>query len=352
MFPNKSPSSAGSMPRTLRISKAIEETAADWLSRCDAELTPEQQSDFEKWLQADPRHATAFSQLESSWRFLDRPMRSGVASEVERELARCASARRRRRYVAGSAVAAMLLFTGLIWRGQFTHSTNSVTPSRSVAVLMPTQQRLEDGSVVELKDDAEIETHFDSATRHVVLRHGEALFHVTKNAQRPFIVVAGTVEVRAVGTVFSVQLGKKEVGVLVTEGRVAVEKPSADDPLKLATALPPDLPVLIAGQRASVNLAASAVAEVHAVLPAEMTAMLAWRMPRLEFSATPLSEAIATINRYNHVQYVIDDPSLGREAVSGLFRADNADAFIRMLQDGFGITTERRGDKVTLRKAQ
>ena len=50
---------------------------------------------------------------------------------------------------------------------------------------------------------------------------GEAHFQVAKNANRPFVVQAGAVEFRAVGTAFDVQLGATQVQMIVTEGRVA-----------------------------------------------------------------------------------------------------------------------------------
>jgi transmembrane sensor len=60
----------------------------------------------------------------------------------------------------------------------------------------------------------------------VVLERGEAHFQVAKNPARPFVVVARGVEIRAVGTAFSVGLESTRVEVLVTEGQVAVETAS------------------------------------------------------------------------------------------------------------------------------
>ena len=54
------------------------------------------------------------------------------------------------------------------------------------------------------------------------LVRGEAHFVVAADASRPFVVSAGAVSVRAVGTEFVVRYSAREIGVLVTEGRVAV----------------------------------------------------------------------------------------------------------------------------------
>ena len=69
------------------------------------------------------------------------------------------------------------------------------------------QRTLEDGSVVEsLNRGAEIAVNFTPGERRVALLKGEANFEVAKNKERPFIVSAGGVDVRAVGTAFNVRL--------------------------------------------------------------------------------------------------------------------------------------------------
>ena len=62
--------------------------------------------------------------------------------------------------------------------------------------------------------------------RGIDLIRGEALFDVTKDRKRPFVVTAGATQVRAVGTSFSVQLlPDQPVQVLVREGVVEIKRP-------------------------------------------------------------------------------------------------------------------------------
>ncbi|MGH7956064.1 MAG: iron-containing alcohol dehydrogenase, partial [Opitutaceae bacterium] len=77
------------------------------------------------------------------------------------------------------------------------------------------------GSVVELNVDADILVDFSPVRRAVRLVRGEAHFTVATDAARPFVVSAGGVEVRAVGTGFAVHFAPQEIAVLVTEGQVA-----------------------------------------------------------------------------------------------------------------------------------
>jgi transmembrane sensor len=208
----------------------------------------------------------------------------------------------------------------------------------------PTEEVLPDGSVVELKTGAEIAADFSGHFRRVTLRRGEALFRVAKNAQRPFVVQAGGLEVRAVGTEFSVDLRSDEVGVLVTEGRVALDQAAggASGP----ALAPRTLAFVDAGNRATVR---GGVATLQAPLvvgtsPREVDNRLAWLSTQLEFSTTPLAEAVALMNQHNRLQFVIGDPALAGVRVSGFIRADNAEEFAHFLEAEFHLRTERRGE--------
>jgi len=163
-----------------------------------------------------------------------------------------------------------------------------------------------------------------------VLLAGEVHFQVTKDAARPFVVVASGVEVRAVGTAFSVDLGKHAVDVLVTEGRVAVTSPPA------AVEAAPAVAMVDAGQGTTVSLEVAGAAAVRSVPSGERRERLNWRVPLLEFSGTPLAEAIPMFNRHGR-RHLVLDPALGRLQLSGTLRADDTDSLFILLRNEFGI---------------
>lgn len=298
---------------------------------------------------------------------LDWAVRTDAAADVLRELDLRARRRRRRWQAAGGAAAVALLMVGLVWqvrRGDpgsvvTTQSPHMPAP-KSAIVSMPERRTLSDGSIVELDSDSQIAVSFSEAVRRVTLTRGKAHFQVTKNAARPFVVSAGVVAVRAVGTAFAVELGSRAVEVLVTEGRVAVTKsaeqtnPAEANPDSAA----PMAPAFVdAGKRAVVNLSPDAgetsAARVRAVSAAELDEQLSWRVPRLDFSGTPLAEAIPLFNQYSRVQLVLGDPALNRLQLSGILRADNTEALLKLLKTEFGVTAERSNDhELVLRKAQ
>lgn len=333
------------------ISSPVLDAAAAWLARRDIGFSSSEQSQFETWCAADPNHAAAVARLERSWSAMDRPLRAGAADEVLHGLETKARDRRRRRVRASAASAFVLMVAGLLWYAPHRPATVS---QPSGIVLVPAHRILSDGTKVELKGSASIAVEFTTAQRRVTLTQGEAHFQVTKDAARPFIVAVDGIEVRAVGTAFAVDRQSQRVEILVTEGRVAVAP-------RVVSAHAPDIAVpspsstfLNAGESVAIALESSrAIAPVSAVAAEEIAERLAWRSPRLEFTGTPLAEAVKLMNLHNRVQFVIEDASITKELVSGLFRADRTEGFIQALETGFGIEAERRGENdIVLRRAR
>jgi transmembrane sensor len=349
------PEARGRSRGGLARSPGMDDAASDWLARRDDGLTAAEEAEFRSWIAADPRHATALQRMQAAWGALDQRLEAGAADAVLRQLESSARQRRRRRVAATVAGLAVLVSASLVWEARKTNRHAFARPD--AVVLLPARRVLPDGSVVELKEGARIAVDFSGAYRRVGLEAGEAHFQVAGIPQRPFIVTAAGVDVRAVGTAFSVQLRPAAVEVLVTEGQVRVEEPA----LRPANGAPSAAgaasrsALVNAGSRLIVNIAAPSVplSGARSIPADEMAARLAWRSPRVEFSDAPLSEAVDFLNRYNRVKFVIEDASLAHERVSGLFRADKTDAFIQILEDSFGVRADRRGDsEIVLRRAR
>ena len=108
-----------------------------------------------------------------------------------------------------------------------------------------------------------------------------------------------------------------------------------------------------AGRRVTVPLVPEMAApEILSVSSTEMTERLAWCGPRVEFKDTALADAVTLMNRHSKLRLSIDDPALAKLPVNGLFRVDNTETLVRLLEAGFGVQAERHGDTITLRKAR
>ena len=193
--------------------------------------------------------------------------------------------------------------------------------------------------------------------RRVRLVRGEVHFVVAKNPERPFFVSAGEVSVRAVGTAFNVRLATGRIEVLVTEGKVRLEgagaaAPAAANPAPTRTAGAPEPgAALVVGPKAVITreaVAAVAAVAVGEVGRAEIDAELGWQSTRLVFSNTPLDEVIDGFNHYNPHRLILGDPSLRERALTGVFRADNREGFVRLLRTSVDVKAVERGPLETV----
>ncbi|MSU48370.1 MAG: DUF4880 domain-containing protein [Opitutus sp.] len=352
-------------------SDAIAAAAAHWVLRRDRGLSAAEQDEFSQWLAADPRHGATLAEHRWGWDELDRltGLQTSLGAVPDPDLfAPRAKARARRWWwfatttsLAAAAAVALLIAT----RSPQVGSENAPPPAAvSTALAAPCERlTLEDGSVVELNRGASVEVAFSAMERRVRLVRGEASFTVAKNLVRPFVVNAGGVDVRAVGTVFNVRLAGVAVEIVVSEGRVKLENWSGDALVagtSAANATGASHPQLAAevllsvGESAVVSLVPSAPApRVTPLAETELAARLAWQPRLLDFTGAPLTEIVAEFNRRNPVQLAVGDPVLGATRLSAAFRSDNIEGFVRLMESDFGMRAEWRSEReIVLRRAK
>lgn len=81
---------------------------------------------------------------------------------------------------------------------------------------------LADGSEAILGASSALDVHMDQTSRHITLLKGEALFRVKHDVNRTFVVQAGSVTSRDIGTVFDVRKSNGHVVLAVAEGVIGV----------------------------------------------------------------------------------------------------------------------------------
>lgn len=337
-----------------RSSRDLESIAAHWVMRQHAGLQPSEQMDLERWLATDPRHWAAFSERCEAWRLLQGPRLGGSGRMVRLALEKRRHRRRVRiaSFAAGIAIAIACVVTLVPIPRWFDLGPKTV-------LIHPNAQLLPDGSKVELNASASILVEFTDQERIVRLQHGEALFDVAKNKQRPFIVKVGKVNVRAVGTEFSVRNRAEQVDVFVTEGTVQVRPADSSGAHHLAQPAVQSLgsspnggaaiAYVTAGQHATVPLLPDGEIQAVRVVSIPQDAMsqeLGWRAKRVEFTETPLSEAVQIINQQNRLKIIIADPSLNERCITGICWSNDPEAFVRLIESGFDCRSMRQGEQI------
>ena len=288
------------MPEVFSVS---EKDAEYWAIRLDGDsLTAAEQSELDAWLGEDERREGALLRAQATLAYLDRgrALHANDAPSVRPTISR-----RNLMMLGGgmaAAAAGAFLFVG--------HK-----PAFATKVGEVRQVALADGSTATINTDSRIQVDFHAHERRIALGSGEAWFQVAHDRTRPFIVAAGQVRVRAVGTAFSVRLRNGSADVLVTEGVVEtwVEGHEAQ---KVRVA---------AGFQAQVTDGNGGV--VTAPDAAKITRALSWRGGQLALDGETLDFAVEEINRYNSKKIVVDSPRLGHEPLVGYFRTNEPEKF-------------------------
>lgn len=325
-------------PEKSSLPRAIEREAAAWVVREERGLSPAEQDAQSQWLAADPRHGDALRERRWAWREFDRVagLPDAIPAAPDPDLLAPRMVGRRRRWLAAPVLAAAAALVFLALRP----APPAPVPPRalSTALAAPCErQTLTDGSVIELNRGARVSVEFSPGRRRVRLERGEAHFVVAKDAARPFVVEAGGVTARAVGTAFNVRVAPHDVEIVVSEGRVAIGG--------VADAASGMEPVLEPRQRAVVDLHHAAPAAAIATLSeAAVAERLAWQPRLLDFSDAPLGEVVAEFNRRNPVQLVLAGAALPGLRVNATIRSDNVEGFVRLLESAFDVRAEWRSE--------
>lgn len=373
-------------------SERIELEAAAWLARRDGEDWAAPDADaLERWLTASTAHRVAFLRLESAWIEAGRLQALAAGRDLttrghwgppdrrtahtnatdtsggagagdpsphdlgERDLgergrdfaalrfaprAERPARARPGRWAAVAAVVALSASVGMggWWRWREDAAVERAAYATALGALETV--RLTDGSQATLSSDSRIDVALSRRERRIELRNGEALFEAAKDASRPFVVIAGDRRVVAVGTRFSVRRDRDVLRVVVAEGTVRLETRQPDGRPGPDTLLP-------AG---SLALASAAGIAVRRDAPAAAARALEWREGYLRFEDTPLREAAEEFNRFNARKLLMGDADVAALRMGGQFRWSNLDGFVRLLQQGFGVRVEERGDFIVLHR--
>ncbi|OOG49470.1 FecR domain-containing protein [Rhodanobacter sp. C01] len=315
--------------------------AAEWWTRLrDPNGAAKTMDQWLEWTQADECNLEAFE------RVTELGNRLGCLDDVTRrqwanEFARRPAPRQRWLPLAAAASALLALFGSyLAW----SHLEAVEAPrDYASAVAQNRSITLPDGSKVVLGGASTLTTRFSRGERRVELGGGEAFFQVVHNTQRPFIVSAGNVSIRDVGTAFDVRRTGQRVTIAITQGRVQI----ADDGGAPGSTATGSLEA-VAGQLVSYDPATSAMS-ISSITPAQATA---WRDDRLEFINEPLGVVVANVNRYSARPVHIADANLEALTFTGTIKTGAIDSWLGALPQIFPLRVSEDASQVTLSHAE
>lgn len=303
--------------------EAINEQAMHWIARIDRDGPDARlQGELDAWLAGDTRRQGAFLRAEAAWNLLDR------ASVLEPPEQAAEPGLSRRRMLIGGGLAASIAAVTTGWLGWRAARTVRIDTARGEIRRVP----LSDGSMAIVNTDTRVRIDLQPELRAITLAEGEAWFEVAKDRDRPFVVTAGDVRVRAVGTAFSVRRLATGAVVQVTEGVVetwCVGREAA---------------AVRVSQGGKAFVAPAARPAVAPQAAEEIDRTLAWRAGLIVLDGDTLGQAAAEFNRYNERQIVIEDAGLSAETYVGRFRTNEPEAFVKSVALTLGARTQSTPD--------
>jgi transmembrane sensor len=257
---------------------------------------------------------------------------------------------RRVRWAIG-VLASLLLLVGLGW-WQWPATPSGATTCYATGKGQQRILTLPDGSVVTLNGNSTLTTAatWQAGTPREVWLTGEGYFQVTHRATKPiaditsapgnvkFVVHAGKLTIAVLGTEFDVNSRPGATRVVLTEGRVAVERQAL---------LARESLLMQPGDLVESTTAEPGLNRRH-VRP---TLYSAWTKGHLDFRQTTVRDIVQLLRDTYDLRVTVTDSTLLRQTVTGDLPAGDIDLLLPALAKSLEIKATRTGDAVRLSPA-
>lgn len=308
------------------------------------EVTEQLQEQFEQWLAASPHHKQAYdrySRVITQAEILKSSRQTGEA--ITTNLVTRAP---KRWMMIGAAAAAVILFAITISAGGTPIPGSDVVLSAHAAEPLMTKRgeirsfELEDGSTATLDSNTRIEVSISPHARHVRVTEGRARVKVV-NDVRPFRLAAGQ------GVVTT---NEGIVDVMVSDDRHALVE-LIDGKADIASASPGGSTVAVPRSLRSGTALRYRTddQQVHFTARPSVNSSAEWPSGWVEHRSVPLNQLVLEANRYALSPIILEDSHLGKLKVSGRFKINDTQVFLKNLADLFDLTIHRRPDGIYLR---
>jgi transmembrane sensor len=219
--------------------------------------------------------------------------------------------------------------------GYFLFQTRTTAPAPTMGSAATTDSfrfvELSDRSTVTLHRNSELQypDQFANDARLVRLQRGQAFFNVTGDAGRPFVVEAGNVVMKVLGTEFNVRLQDSVMTIHVREGRVLVTSPI--DSVTLST-----------GSTGKVRDGHISVTD----LP--VGNLYSYATQRLVFEDASLGQVIRDLEDSYPYTFELKNKSLENCRLTASFYKDDIDKIVNLVAETLNLTVAKNGRNFTI----
>ena len=303
--------------------------ALQWFIALESDSCTQQQRDeFEIWLKQHPQNPIHYQEAQQLWSRLDEVKTKAIADHNSAPNNR----RHKQRSKSTTALSALLLAgLGLAWQ-DYQSSTDYI----ATGIGEQKQITLADQSIITLNANTRISTHISWLRRQVDLLEGEAQFQVSHQNFRPFTVNTGPLNIKDIGTIFTIRNRPESRSVVVMEGEVAIHQPGH----WFGTAL-----------KAGFARRFTQSGELLAIETADPHKANAWLTGKLVFNHTPLAEVSAELERHHPIHFVFLDKNLAQQTITGNFDSRDLNSFLQAISQIYPINIQHKKQQIELSRA-
>ncbi len=297
------------------------------------QATADEERLVQQWVAASEQNRSDFDLLEKLWH------QSGEQETIQfdtnqawktvdgRIKAHRTPVRRMKRYTWTIAVAASLVLVFGMWWLNSTSDNKTIVADGGYRVVT-----LRDGTKVHLREGGSMEYNVRSYNmdRREISLKGQAFFDVAHDPSRPFVISAAQTKVEVVGTSFSVNTLNDKVELIVKTGKV-----------KFGAASNLQQSILVTAGEKALFAANTINKEQNKDVNFD-----AWQSRQLQFNNTPLSQVLAVLNDYYHVNIQIKREDAAQVSAANITASYNNQPLNSVL-DEIALITSYRIQKIS-----
>lgn len=341
-------------------------------------ITPQEQEELERYLAQHPEQAyqlrliqglrpgpddldKAAAEPGNTWMRLQQQLEEEAPEQAEPLQAKRSVYKN---WLRLTAAAACLLLAGAYawhhWPAPAQKAAPALQPGPALATSNAVRNHitLEDGTRVMLNAGSRLtcQQGFGRSGREVFLE-GEAFFDVAANEELPFVIHAGGLDVKVLGTAFNIRAyaqenlteatlvrGKIEVTVNGDQEKKIVLHPNEKLTFSATTGIRIAAPAPVTGARP----VTAALTRDSAMAP--LLVETAWTSNRLAFKEESFAVIAGKLERWYDVQIVFADSTLRHEVLSGIFEKENIEQVLNILRMTTDFTYEHQQRKYILNR--
>lgn len=324
----------------MNLHEEIEKKANLWIMKENEGLNQEEQKQLDTWLQNN-NYKEVYEEnksLISECLDLDDDFIKQIENEVlEEQKEEKVNFFYKTRYIAASIIlTCFIVFAAFEVNNYFKPSFSQNYQSFDKKIL---NIALPDKSFIDLDIKSQVKVTYYKDKRFLELIKGKALFSVSKNKQRPFLVKSNKALVEVLGTKFEVvNIGKSTV-INVLEGLVRVNHILDSGKKKALVQL-----------KANDTFSLNSLGKVLNQGKIKLENIATWKNDILHFEKTTLAQASKIFQRYSNQKLEFETYELSQLKISGKFLTSHYQGFLDSIELIYPVKIQKNKDSIKIIK--